>query len=330
MFRQRGSRYGRRTRSVWTWPVSLAVLAACGAAVAAVHFAAAPTSVAATDSAWSRAWAGAAAADQTAHPGYGRGGHTMMPNTTEAAAATTMNWAGYSATGAAGTFTSVASSWTQPTVTCNSADTFSSFWVGLDGVNTPTLEQTGTEADCSGGTAEYSGWYEIFPAAPVFYNEPVRPGDQMSASVVATGGESFTLTLTDTTQNWQKVTNQTVPGAELSSAEIIAEAPSSQAVLPLADFGTVNFTGATVNGQAIGNDNPVVLTLVSNSNAAEATPSALTGGTSFSVTFGGSGGTTTGTGSTGSTGSTGTGTGPGTGTGTGGGSGRHHHHHFQG
>jgi hypothetical protein len=101
-----------------------------------------------------------------------------------------------------------------------------------------------------------------------------------------------------------------------ASAEVVAEAPSSQTVLPLADFAAVNFTGATVNGQAIGNDNPTALSLVSGSDAAEATPSALAGGTSFTVTWDSDGSIPTPT-----TGTTGTGT---TGTGTG-----HHHHHHQ-
>jgi hypothetical protein len=336
MFRQRGSGYGRRARSARTWRVLLIALVGGGATVLAVHFATAPTTLdAASSASVSRAWAQGAAWDGAAHRaaryGYGRGGYTMMPHTTEAAAATTMNWSGYAATGASGSFTSVSTSWAQPAVTCGSANTFSSFWVGLDGVNTPTLEQTGTEADCSGGTAAYSGWYEIFPAAPVFYDEPVQPGDQMSASVVSNGGGSFTLTLSDATQNWQKVTNQTVPGADLASAEVIAEAPSSQSVLPLANFGAVNFNDATVNNQAVGDANPIALTMVSSSNVTEATPSALASGNSFSVTWDSSGSTspaTTGTTSPGTTapGTPGTGTSPGAGTGTSG-TGRHHHHH---
>ncbi len=331
MFHQRGSGYRRRTRNTRGWPIWLAVLAGCGAAVLAVHLATAPKALNVADSSWHRAWAESTNGGGAAHHGYGRGGYTMMPHATEALAATTMNWSGYAATGTAGTFTSVSTSWAQPAVTCGTADTFSSFWVGLDGIGTPTIEQTGTEADCSGGAAVYSGWYEIFPAAPVFYNEPVQPGDAMSASVVANGGGSFTLTLTDATQGWNQVTNQVVPGAELASAEVIAEAPSSQTVLPLANFGTVNFTNATANGQAIGNDNPAALTMVSGAGTTEATPSALTGGTSFSVTWDSSGSTAT----TGTTGTTTTGTGgTGTGTATGGGgtqgSGRHHHHHNPG
>ena len=71
-------------------------------------------------------------------------------------------------------------------------DTFASFWVGLDGDGTNSVEQTGTEADCTGGAAAYQGWFETFPQAPVFYDNPVQPGDAMSASVVANGGGAFT------------------------------------------------------------------------------------------------------------------------------------------
>jgi Peptidase A4 family len=331
MFRQRGSGYGRRRRPARVLGSWLVALAGCAAAVLGVHYATAPRTLdAASAASVFRAGADGTSPARPGRPGYGRGGYTMMPHATEATAATTMNWSGYASTGAPGSFSSVASSWAQPTVTCDGTDTFSSFWVGLDGVGTPTLEQTGTEADCSGGTAVYGGWYEIFPDAPVFYNEPVQPGDEMSAAVTANGGGSFTLTLSDATRGWQQVTSALVPGAELASAEIIAEAPSGQTVLPLADFGTVQFTNATVNGQAAQDATLIALTLVSGGGAPEATPSALTSSTSFSVTWHSSGAAasgTTGTGATG-TGTTGTGT-----TGTGGtgttGAGRRHHHRGQ-
>jgi Peptidase A4 family len=225
-------------------------------------------------------------------------GHTMMPGPAGSvaqgsvvnavnAAVTSENWAGYASAGNAGTFTSVSASWSQPAVTCTATDTFSSFWVGLDGDGTNSVEQTGSEADCNGGNAAYSGWFEMFPAAPVFYNNPVQPGDAMSASVTANGGGAFTLTLTDSTQGWTQTTNQTSNTAQLGSAEIIAEAPSSGNgnVLPLSNFGTVNFTNVTADNTAFGNENPDSLTMVSANNVTEATPSALTGGNAFTVTW---------------------------------------------
>ena len=53
----------------------------------------------------------------------------------------------------------------------------------------------------------YQGWFEMFPNAPVFYNNPVVPGDAIRL-VVANGGGAFTLTLKDATQNWTQATNQ--------------------------------------------------------------------------------------------------------------------------
>jgi hypothetical protein len=276
--------------------------------------------------------------------GSGRGGHPMMPgymmmpgpsgsssepsqavqgaaaNAANAPAATSENWAGYASAGGAGTFTSVSASWAEPSVTCGAPTTFSSFWVGLDGDGTNSVEQTGTDADCDGGVAAYQGWFEMFPNAPVFYDDPVEPGDAMTASVVAGGGGAFTLTLTDSTRGWTQTADQTSDTAELGSAEVIAEAPSSGTgtVLPLSDFGIVSFTGVTVDQTDIGNENPSALTMVSAGNVTEATPSVLAGGSAFTVTWDGNG-----TGTVPTPTPTGTATAPG----TGGGPGRHHHHH---
>ena len=258
--------------------------------------------------------------------GWGEGGYTMMPapapgaaNAANATGGISENWAGYTSAGNPGTFTSVSASWAQPAVTCTATDTFSSFWVGLDGDGTNSVEQTGTEADCNGGAAAYQGWFEMFPQAPVFYDNPVQPGDAMNASVVANGGGAFTLTLTDSTQGWTQTTSQTSNTAQLGSAEVIAEAPSdgTGAVLPLSNFGTVGFTDATADNTALGNENPGALTMVSANEVTEATPSALTGGNAFTVTWDSSGTTATAA-------PTSPATGPAPG--SGGTPGRHHHH----
>ena len=202
------------------------------------------------------------------------------------AAATSKNWSGYAAAGTPGTFTSVSSSWTEPAVTCSAQQSFSSFWVGLDGDGTQSVEQTGTEADCNNGAASYQGWFEMFPNAPVFYSNPVAPGDTMSASVVANGGGAFTLTLSDHTQGWTQTKDQTSTTAQLGSAEIIAEAPSdTNSVLPLSNFGTVNFADAMINNAALAGVGLTELTMVSAAGATEATPSAITNGDDFSVTW---------------------------------------------
>jgi hypothetical protein len=101
-------------------------------------------------------------------------------------------------------------------------------------------------------------------------------------------------------------------------------------VLPLSDFGTVQFTNALVNNEAIGDMNTTALTMDSAENVAEATPSALTDGDDFTVTFDNSGTTgITGSGGAGGGGAGGGGGGVGGGGGAGGGGGHHHHLHHQ-
>jgi len=197
---------------------------------------------------------------------------------------TSDNWAGYAATG--GTYTSVSSSWVQPAVSCGSEDTYSSFWVGLDGDGTSSVEQTGTEADCSGGSASYSSWYEMYPANPVNYSDNVAPGDSFTGTVTTDGSGDFTLTLTDNTEGWTETQNESGSSATGGSAEVIAEAPYSNGVLPLSDFGTADFTGATVDGSALGSSSPVQINLVSDGGVTEATTSGLdSSGEDFSVTW---------------------------------------------
>ena len=231
------------------------------------------------------------------------------------------NWSGYSVTAASGsTFSSVSGSWTVTSLT-GTGTAYSAFWVGLDGYTSSTVEQTGTLSISSttythhGSTTTYTyyAWYEFYPASMYqittatstsngqSVTATVTPGDSISASVTYTGNNVFSITITDSTKSWTFTTTGTVSNAALSSAEWIAEAPSSSTgVLPLADFGTVSFTScyATLTG---GTPQPIsyfgsniqsieMATETYNHRThnyviqAEATPSLLgSDGTSFSV-----------------------------------------------
>ena len=196
---------------------------------------------------------------------------------------TSTNWSGYAVTGSR--FTSVSAQWTEPTVSC-SGTAYSSFWVGLDGDTSNTVEQTGTDADCSGSTPQYYAWYEMYPKFPVNLRGTVRPGDRLSASVTTDGSGRFTLTITDSTQGWTNTTNARLKSAKLASAEVIAEAPSSSGgVLPLANFGTVGFSAATANGSLLTSSTPHLdpITMQSGSTV-KAQPSSISNGT-FSVAW---------------------------------------------
>jgi hypothetical protein len=206
---------------------------------------------------------------------------TASPTTTTAdgvTQATSPTWAGYAATGAAGSFTSVAANWIVPPVACSGSATQSSYAVGLDGDGTSTTEQIGTEGDCGGDFGVYSGWFQIAPNAPVFFKNPVKPGDAMTASVTALGGGSFMLTLFDMTQNWTQVTQQASAAATLGSAEIVAQdAPRNGQAQPLSHFGIVDFLGAAINNAAI--TAPInQVTMVSAAGNTLAVPSTITGG----------------------------------------------------
>lgn len=199
---------------------------------------------------------------------------------------TSSNWSGYATTG--GRYTSVSGSWTEPSVSCSAGQTaYSSFWVGIDGDTTNTVEQTGTDADCSSGTPTYYAWYEMYPKFPVNLSKTVAPGDSMSASVTTNGSGSFTLTISDATQHWSFSTQQTSKKARLGSAEWIAEAPSgSGGVLPLANFTKVSFSSCAANGVAISsNPNVDEIVMQTSGGVVKAQPSSLSGGNAFSVTW---------------------------------------------
>ena len=198
---------------------------------------------------------------------------------------TSSNWAGYAVAG--GRYTSVSATWTQPSVDCSVTPTgWSSFWVGLDGDTSNTVEQTGSEADCSSGSPVYSAWYEMYPKFPVNFTNTVRAGDHFSGSVTTDGRGSFVLTLIDSTQGWTQRNTAQLKHARLSSAEVIAEAPSgSGGVLPLADFGTAGFGSATVNNATLTSSTAGLdpITMASGSTV-KAQLGNLSGG-SFSVTW---------------------------------------------
>jgi hypothetical protein len=228
------------------------------------------------------------------------------------------NWSGYAVTGSTGSVTSVQGSWIVPTVSAGASKTtayYSSFWVGIDGFNSGTVEQVGTDSDIKGSTTSYYAWYEFYPS-PMYQitSLSILPGDAISASVTYSGSSgssgrgsfgrqssTFTVTITDGRTGRSFTTTGTVSNAARSSAEWIAEAPSSsRGVLPLANFGTVNFgfdntavagtCSATVSGGSgvIGSFGSAVqtITMVTNRGVTKALPLSLSSdGTSFSVAW---------------------------------------------
>lgn len=211
---------------------------------------------------------------------------------------TSLNWAGYAVetnfTNPTNNAVSDAKgTWVVPSVAISgNANTYSSVWVGVDGYSDSTVEQIGTEQDWYNGAPRYYAWFEMYPKMSWMINKPLNPGDKIAAEVKYVN-KQFVLTLTDTSVkgsafNWSFTTTQKMPQAQRQSAEWIVEAPWSGGVLPLANFGTVNFgnAGATLNGVSgtISSWPNDPITMVD--GTATATPSGLSSdGSSFSVTW---------------------------------------------
>ncbi len=215
------------------------------------------------------------------------------------------NWSGFAVTGTAGSVSDVKGSWIVPSVSCpKKSTTYSSYWVGIDGYNSNTVEQTGTDSDCSSGFSVYYAWYEFYPAASVTISGfTVKPGDKVSAEVsYSTSTGQFTTTVTDGSQSFS--TSSSVSGAARSSAEWIVERPALCTALhckltSLSNFGTVSlgtdYTSisgtnyATINrvSGTIGSfGSNVRITMVNSAGTTLAEPSTLTtDGTSFTETW---------------------------------------------
>jgi hypothetical protein len=167
---------------------------------------------------------------------------------------TSSNWAGFDDS-TDGPFTTVTGTWTQPRVrTTGSTFTDAAFWVGLDGDNSDTVEQIGTEG-YSEGVAGYDAWYEMYPLYPVTIDMAIHAGDVLTGTVTWAAPAAFTLTLVNHTTGKSFTTGQTMSiPPQLASAEAIAEAPtddSSGDVIPATNFGIVSFSDCSFDGQPI-------------------------------------------------------------------------------
>jgi peptidase A4-like protein len=208
------------------------------------------------------------------------------------------NWSGYAAYDA--TFSHVEGDWNVPTADCSQMKgqqlSIAAVFVGLDGYDSGTVEQGGTDTDCIGTTPYYTAWYEFYPERAFFLDPDVYPvdaGDHMHGEVSVSGG-SVTVTLDNESSSdldWPFTSpSRPASGLDLSSAEWILEAPSNK----LTKFSGMDFFNASATAGATTGD----IDTFTNDNirmvkkgrpfspTPRATPSSLTsGGSAFSVTW---------------------------------------------
>ena len=198
-----------------------------------------------------------------------------------------VNWSGYIASIAE--YAGVSGSWVIPQVNASSLASGDATWVGIGGISSTDLIQSGTQAVVdSAGAIAYNAWYEILPNSSVDLPVSVKPGDSVSVSIQQTSPGVWQISFRDTTTG-QNTAISVNYASSLSSAEWIEEMPMiGNGFLPLDDFGSVNFS----NGYAIENGTQVsiassgatAVTMINSNNMAVSVPSLLNpDGASFSV-----------------------------------------------
>ena len=165
------------------------------------------------------------------------------------------NWAGYITASDLNnpqpTISRVSASWTVPTVTVSSSDTFSAIWIGIGGFFDQTLIQVGTEQDSIQGKSEYSAWVELLPQNSITIDTiTVSPGDLINASIQSVNPEKdeWSVQINDLTSNQEFTASYFYPASRLSADWIVERpdvaSPRSRGTLTaLADITKVEFTG---------------------------------------------------------------------------------------
>ena len=101
---------------------------------------------------------GGLAADEIStlyYPSTSRPGHTVIHS---------LNWAGYAGNRPGTRFRHVSAAFQVPYLDCAAVTkSYSSHWVGLDGLGSATVEQVGIEADCAGSTPRRCGSWRAAP-----------------------------------------------------------------------------------------------------------------------------------------------------------------------
>ena len=173
-----------------------------------------------------------------------RGGTHSSQRGTKFSTVSSANWSGFATYG--NHFRYVSSTYTIPSLNCSiSPDgSLDSQWVGLDGYGSRTVEQTGTYAQCSGGTPDYFAFYEMYPLDAVDFTG-VNPGDSITSTVYYNGSK-WELTLVDNTNGGLLAETESCPSGSTchnASAEIVSEVPNGgPPAAELADYGIVGFT----------------------------------------------------------------------------------------
>lgn len=192
------------------------------------------------------------------------------------------NWSGYAETG--GPFTSVSASWNVPTAQETASGTYAAGqWIGIDGDGNSHLIQTGTVVETVAGESTYGVWWEILPKASHIIDEPVSPGETITASIAKQTSRKWLITISNGTWTFQTTEKYKGPGA---SAEAIVEAPElGSSIASMEDTSDVTFSSLLFNGANPELPASDAIECVQKRKVVES-PSKPAGGDSFTMAYG--------------------------------------------
>jgi hypothetical protein len=132
-------------------------------------------------------------------------------------------------------------------------------WVGIGGITSTSLIQTGTESACQydlfGEHTVYRAWYELPPTSPVYITSTscgssctVSAGDSMFAEVKKGSGSTWAITIQDLTQNWTYSTNQTYSGDQDTGEWVVEPHLVNGNPSTLSNYNSTSFFNNSLNG----------------------------------------------------------------------------------
>ena len=211
------------------------------------------------------------------------------------------NWAGGVVEGSG--FKTVTGTFTIPKVTVPSGGSSrtlysASAWVGIDGYScSSAILQTGVDFSIQNGVVTYDSWYEWYPDyAYDFTGISFSAGDSVTVTVTAsskTGGVATIKNNSKGTSVSHTFTSQTAGSLCQTDAEWIVEdftqiQNGQQSLVPLVNFGTVTFSGAsatTNSGSKVGPAGADVIDLIS-ANGKTVLTDVTVGSSTVSVVYG--------------------------------------------
>ncbi|KAI8970725.1 acid proteinase [Trametes punicea] len=204
------------------------------------------------------------------------------------------NWAGAVLVAGSNTYKTVTGTFTVPTPrepSGGSGTHSASAWVGIDGDTCGNaILQTGVDFTVSGSRVSYDAWYEWFPSAAFdFSGFTVHAGDSITATVTATSTTGGTATLINHSTGQQ--VSHTFSGqpalCEQNAEWIVEDFEEGSELVPLANWGTVTFTGASA-GTSSGSVGPSGATIIDLEQNGKVLTSVSVSGSSVSVEYTGS------------------------------------------